>query len=330
MAERTLNMKKILLTGVAGFIASKTAEFLIQKKYHVIGVDNMNDYYDVRLKNYRLKNLKKSDSFTFHKMDIEDRVALQRLFKKYKFEAVINLAARAGVRYSIVNPYVYFTTNANGTLNLLELCKDHKIKKFVLASTSSLYAGQKMPFTEELPVNTPISSYAASKKAAEATCYTYHYLYDIDVTIVRYFTVYGPAGRPDMCLFRFINWIDAGKPIELFGDGNQSRDFTYVDDIASGTVKALKKVGFKTINLGGGHNPYKLSYLIQLIEENLGKKATFKRFPFPKTDMKATWADISQAEKILKWKPKIGLEDGVYKTVEWYRENKNWVKNIKL
>ncbi|VAX37411.1 Nucleotide sugar epimerase [hydrothermal vent metagenome] len=323
-------MKKILLTGTSGFIASKTAELFLKKNYEVIGIDNMNDYYDVKLKDYRLRQLKKLDNFTFHKLDIEDLSALKRLFKKHAFDAVVNLAARAGVRYSIVNPHVYFTTNANGTLNLLELCKDHNIKKFVLASTSSLYAGQKMPFKETLPVNTPISSYAASKKAAEVTCYTYNYLYNIDITIVRYFTVYGPAGRPDMCLFRFIKWIDEGKTMELFGDGSQSRDFTYVDDIASGTVKALKKVGIKTINLGGGHNPYSLHYLIELIEKNLGKKAKIKKFPFPKTDMKSTWADISQAKEILKWKPSISLEEGVRRTVQWYQDNKKWIKDVQL
>ncbi len=324
-------MKTVLLTGAAGFIASKTAEILVKKKkYRVVGVDNLNDYYDTRLKRYRLRQLKPLDGFSFHKMDIEDRHALRRLFKKHSFEAVINLAARAGVRYSMVNPYVYFTTNTQGTLNLLELCKDHGVKKFVLASTSSLYAGQKMPFKEDLPVNTPISAYAASKKAAETLCYTYHYLYNMDVTVVRYFTVYGPAGRPDMCLFRFINWIDAGRPIELFGDGRQSRDFTYVDDIAEGTVKALKRVKFRVINLGGGHNPYTLRYLIELVEKNLGKKARFKRFAFPKTDMKATWADIRRAQEVLKWRPRVSLEEGVRRTVQWYLDNKKWVGAIQL
>ncbi len=322
--------KRILLTGAAGFIASKTAELLCQKKgVRVIGIDNMNDYYDVALKDYRLKQLKTFKNFTFHKIDIEDVSALKSLFKKYQFNAVINLAARAGVRYSMENPYIYFTTNARGTLNLLELCKDNKIKKFILASTSSLYAGQKMPYKEILPVNTPISPYAASKKAAEVTCYTYHYLYGIDVTIVRYFTVYGPAGRPDMSIFRFIRWIDEGKPIELFGDGSQSRDFTYVDDIAKGTIKALKKVGFKVINLGG-NKPYALNHAISLIEKNLGKKVKVKRFPFHKADMMATWANTDVARDVLKWQPKVSLEEGIKRAVDWYRENIAWVKGVKL
>ncbi|HBR15658.1 MAG TPA: nucleotide sugar epimerase [Candidatus Omnitrophica bacterium] len=322
-------MKTILLTGAAGFIGSKTAELLLKKNYRVIGIDNLNDYYDVILKAHRLQQLNHIKNFTFSQIDIEDADTLKRLFKRFSFDAVINLAARAGVRYSMVNPTVYFTTNTQGTLNLLELCKEHGVKKFVLSSTSSLYAGQKMPFQESLPVNTPISSYAASKKAAEVTCFTYHYLYGIDVTILRYFTVYGPAGRPDMSIFRFIKWIDEGKPIELFGDGSQSRDFTYVDDIADGTVKALKKVGFKIINLGG-NSPHKLRYVIKLIEGYLGKKAGVKRFAFHKADIKATWADISEAKKILKWQPTVGLEEGVRRTVAWYLANKDWAKDVKL
>lgn len=324
-------MKTILLTGTAGFIGSKTAEFLLADgKARVIGLDNMNDYYDVKIKQHRLKSLKTHKNFVFHKSDIENQSALKKIFKQHKIDAVVNLAARAGVRYSMINPYVYFSTNTQGTLNLLELCKDFKISKFVLASTSSLYAGQKMPFTEKLAVNTPISSYAASKKAAEVTCYTYHYLYGIDVTILRYFTVYGPAGRPDMCMFRFIKWIDEGQAIDLFGDGSQSRDFTYVDDIAKGTIKAIRKVGFEVINLGGGNKPYKLTYVIKLIEKYLGKKVKIKHFDFHKTDLRATWADIRKAKEILKWGPSVELEEGVRRCVQWYLDNKSWLKDVKL
>jgi UDP-glucuronate 4-epimerase len=320
--------KTILLTGSAGFIGSKTAE-LLAKTHNVVGIDNLNDYYDVCLKKHRLNRLEKIPNFTFHRMDIENREDLKRLFAKYKFRAVVNLAARAGVPYSLVDPYVYERTNSGGTLNLLELCKEHGIKKFVLASTSSLYAGQKMPFKEDLPVNTPISYYAASKKAAEVACYTYHYLYNIDVTILRYFTVYGPAGRPDMSIFRFIKWIAEGRAIELYGDGTQSRDFTYVDDIAAGTVKALKRVGFETINLGGNH-PYDLKHAIALLEKYIGKKAAIKQFAFQKTDVRATWADIKKAKKILAWEPTIGLEKGLRRTVDWYLENEKWVKKLKV
>lgn len=322
-------MKTIILTGAAGFIGAKTAEKLLKKEIQVIGIDNLNDYYDIRLKTYRLNNLKNFGNFKFYKLDIENLSALRTIIGKYKPVAVINLAARAGVRYSMENPFVYMSTNASGTLNLLELCKEFEIKKFVLASTSSLYAGQKMPFKETLPVNTPISPYAASKKAAEALCYSYHYLYGIDVTILRYFTVYGPAGRPDMCIFRFIKWIDEGKPLELFGDGTQSRDFTYVDDIAIGTINALKMSDFKIINLGG-NDPYKLSYVIKLIEKYLYKKAKIRNLPFHKADIKATWADVSEAKKILNWQSGIKLEDGINRTVNWYIENRYWLKKIKV
>ena len=320
----------IVVTGVAGFIANKTAELLLKAKKDIIGIDNINDYYDVKIKNWRLKQLKKYKNFKFYKTDIEDKKALEKIFKKHKVTAVINLAARAGVRYSMENPFVYVSTNTMGTLNLLDICREYKIKKFVLASTSSLYAGQKMPFTETLAVNTPISPYAASKKGAEAMCYSYHYLYGIDVSIVRYFTVYGPAGRPDMSIIRFIKWIDEGTPIELFGDGSQSRDFTYVDDIAKGTIKALKNVGFEVINLGGGNNPISLNYVIGLIEKYLGKKAKLNKKPFHKADIVSTWADISKAGKILKWKPTVSLEQGIKNTVDWYLENKSWFKNVKL
>ena len=254
--------------------------------------------------------------------------ALQNIFKTHRFDAILNLAARAGVRYSMSHPHVYCTTNVIGTLNLLELAKTFKVPKFVLASTSSLYAGQKMPFKETLAVNEPISPYAASKKGAEALCYSYHHLYGIDVSIVRYFTVYGPAGRPDMSVFIFTQQIDAGNPIDVFGDGSQSRDFTYVDDIALGTIKAIKKVGFKVINLGG-NDPYKLNYLIGLIEKNLGKKAKIIYKPFHIADIKDTWADISEAKKWLSWTPKVNLDEGIQRTVAWYKENKVWLSKLK-
>jgi len=323
-------MKRYLVTGCAGFIGARVAELLLEKNCAVVGLDNLNDYYDVRMKQNRLKALKDHKNFHFFKIDIEDKGALTRLFRKTRFDAVINLAARAGVRYSMINPHVYGTTNTEGTLNLLEQCKARKIKKFILASTSSLYAGQRMPFVETLPVNTPISPYAASKKGAEVMAYTYHYLYGIDVTIVRYFTVYGPAGRPDMSIIRFIKWVDEGVPILMFGDGNQSRDFTYIDDIAIGTIKALRKVGFEIINLGGGRRPCTLKKAITLIEENLGKKARIKHLPFHKTDMKATWANIAKAKRLLDWQPKTTLEEGIRRTVTWYQQNKKWLKDIKL
>lgn len=323
-------MKKVLLTGVAGFIGWKTGKFLLEKGVEVVGIDNMNNYYDVRLKEYRKRDLEKYENFKFYPVDIENLGALEVIFKDHKFDCVINLAARAGVRYSMINPHVYMTTNANGTLNLLEMMKKYQVRKMVLASTSSLYAGQPMPFKEDLPVNTPISPYAASKKAAEVMAYTYHYLYGIDVSIVRYFTVYGPAGRPDMSIFRFIKWIDEGKPIILYGDGSQSRDFTYVDDIAEGTILSTKELGYEIINLGGGKNPISLNTVIQTIEKYLNKKAVIDYRPFHKADLKETWADITKAEKLLGWKPKVSFEEGIKKTVEWYLENREFLKDIEV
>lgn len=322
--------KVILVTGVAGFIGWRVAKFLLEEGFQVVGIDNMNDYYDVKLKEYRKSDLEKYKKFKFYKIDIENLDALEILFSEYRFEAVINEAARAGVRYSMIDPWVYMRTNAYGTLNLLELMKKYNVKKMVLASTSSLYAGQKMPFREDLPVNTPISAYAASKKAAEVMAYTYHYLYELDISVVRYFTVYGPAGRPDMSIFRFIKWIDEEKPIQLFGDGSQARDFTYVDDIAWGTIKALKPVGYEIINLGGGKNPISLREIIARLEKLLGKKARIEYKPFHKTDIKETWADIKKAEQLLGWKPEVGIDEGLKRTVEWYKINKSWLEKVKI
>jgi len=319
----------ILLTGAAGFIGWETAKRLLSSGKQVLGVDNLNDYYDVRLKEYRLEDLKGYEKFSFYRADIEDLQALEGIFRENRIDAVINLAARAGVRYSIENPFVYMTTNAYGTLNLLELMRRYGVKKIVLASTSSLYAGQKMPFSEELPVNTPISPYAASKKAAEVMIYSYHYLFGIDASVVRYFTVYGPAGRPDMSMFRFIKWIDEGDELVLYGDGSQSRDFTFVSDIAEGTVRALKPVGFEIINLGNSR-PHELAEMISLVERYLGKKARVRREPFQKTDMMATWADIGKAKRLLDWEPQVPLSEGIGKTVDWYLKNREWLRNIHI
>ncbi len=324
MSEET-----ILLTGCAGFIGWEAARQLLESGRNVIGVDNLNDYYDVRLKEYRLEDLKKRENFTFHKIDIEDIASLDRIFGTRRVDAVVNLAARAGVRYSMINPFVYMTTNANGTLNLLELMRKYAVQKMVLASTSSLYAGQPMPFSEELPVNTPISPYAASKKAAEVMAYSYHHLFGIDVSVVRYFTVYGPAGRPDMSIFRFIRWIDEGSELVLYGDGSQSRDFTYVSDIADGTIKALAPVGFEVINLGNSH-PHELREVITLIEAYTEKKANIKKMAFQKTDMMATWADNGKAQRLLGWEPAVPLDKGLGKTVQWYLQNREWARKLEI
>jgi Nucleoside-diphosphate-sugar epimerases len=322
-------MKTILVTGAAGFIGWKVSTLLLEEGYRVVGVDNLNDYYDVKVKLWRLDILKSHENFKFYPIDIENKQALEVIFQDNPIDAIINEAARAGVRYSLENPFVYLSTNTLGVLNLLELAKDFGTRKFVQASTSSLYAGQKMPFVEELPVNTPISPYAASKKGAEAMLYSYHYLYGIDVSILRYFTVYGPAGRPDMSIFRFIKWIYQEEPIELFGDGSQSRDFTYIDDIAKGTIKALKPLGYEIINLGN-NKPDKLIYAIELIETYLGKKAKINYKEFHKADMMATWADITKAKNLLEWSPTVSLEEGIKNTVEWTLKNWDWIKDVKL
>jgi nucleoside-diphosphate-sugar epimerase len=323
-------MKHIMVTGAAGFIGWYTAKMLLAEGVNVVGVDEINDYYDVRLKEFRLKDLHKYDNFTFHKCDIADPAAMRPLFEKYNIEAVINLAARPGVRYSIENPYAYLHSNTLGTLSLLEAMKDFGVKKMVLSSTSSLYAGQKIPFNEELPVNTPISPYAATKKAAEVMAYTYHHLYNLDITVLRYFTVYGPAGRPDMSVLRFIKWINDGTPLTLYGDGTQTRDFTYIEDIAAGTVKGLKNLGYEIVNLGGGREPVSINYLISLIEKSLGKKAVIDYKPFHAADMTETGADISKAERLLGWQPYTDLEEGVERSVRWYLDNISWTKDLKL
>jgi nucleoside-diphosphate-sugar epimerase len=324
--------KKYLVTGAAGFIASQISKQLLDQGDQVIGVDNLNDYYDVRFKNWRLEQLKahpNAQNFTFSDLDIEDQFKLNDLFKVHgHFDAVLNLAARAGVRYSMENPHVYLSTNAEGTLNLLECMRAQGCKKLVLASTSSLYAGQKMPFTEDLAVNEPLSLYAASKKAGELMAFTYHKLYQMDVSVVRYFTVFGPAGRPDMSPYRFIKWISEEETIQMFGDGSQSRDFTYVDDIARGTVAAIQEVGYEIINLGGGRNPVSLNTIISKLEELLGKKAKIDHKPFHESDMMETRADVSKAKNLLGWEPQISLEEGLKKSVQWYINNRNWLKEI--
>lgn len=323
-------MAHYLVTGAAGFIASRTVEFLLESGHTVTGIDNLNDAYDTRLKVWRLNRLRGKPGFTFHQVDIADRHKLTAILSdESSIAGVINLAARAGVRQSVENPWVYIETNITGTLNLLELCRERGINKFVLASTSSLYGtNNPMPYREDADTNQPISPYAASKKAAEVMCYTYHSLYHLDVTVVRYFTVFGPAGRPDMSLFRFVQWINEGKPVTIFGDGQQSRDFTYVDDIARGTIAALKPLGYETINLGSDR-PVVLSDVIEMVEEYLGKKAQISYVPRHPADVTATWADISQARTKLGWEPQMPFAQGVKNLVDWYRENRDWAKDIR-
>ena len=303
---------------------------LLERGDQVVGVDNLNDYYDIRLKDHRLESLRKHPDFSFRQLDIEDRESLAGVFAGSRFDAVVNLAARAGVRASMDNPRVYLTTNTQGTLNLLELMAEHGVPQFVMASTSSLYAGAPMPFVETADVTNPISPYAATKLAAEALARTWHHLQGINTAILRYFTVYGPAGRPDMSPFRFIEWIRRGQPVRLYGDGSQTRDFTYIDDIAAGTVAALSVRGCETINLGGGNRPLPINAMIAAIEEGVGKKAVVEHLPPNPVDMPDTSADIAKAGKILAWEPSVSPQEGFRRTARWHLENADWLGRIDL
>ena len=278
-------MARYLVTGAAGFIGARTSELLIKDGHTVVGVDNMNDAYDPRMKEYRLRKLQAMSKFIFHKLDISNKSTIDQ-FKGDKFDGVINLAARAGVRSSVEDPWIYVESNMIGTLNMLEICRQTGTKKFVVASTSSIY-GENPPYPtpESASSSEPLQPYAASKKGAEAMCHAYHHLYGIDVSVVRYFTVYGPAGRPDLALFRFVQWITEGLPVRVNGDGEQSRGFTYIDDIARGTILALKPVSYETINLGG-HEVITINNLIRLVEDLVGKKAIVEYGPADPADMR--------------------------------------------
>lgn len=323
-------MGHYIVTGAAGFIGARTAEMLIEQGHTVVGIDNMNDAYDPRMKEYRLKKLQAMSGFEFIRDDISDRGILTRhtSLLTRPFDAVINLAARAGVRFSVENPWVFLEANVMGTLNMLEFCRQHGCKKFILASTSSIYgANPPYPTPETASSSEPLQPYAASKKGAEAIAHSYHYLYGIDVTIVRYFTVYGPAGRPDLAMFRFVQWITEGNPVRVNGDGEQSRGFTYIDDIAHGTIQALKPVGYEVINLGG-HEVITINELIKLIEEITGKRAIVEYGPPNLADMFTNWANVNKAGELLGWKPRVGLREGVRRIVEWYNAEREWAREV--
>jgi len=326
--------QKILVTGAAGFIASRVCALLRDEGREVTGLDNFNDAYDPRLKDWRWAQLEKAGGVELHRLDLTDSTGLRKLFQKHAagrtapFDAVVNLAARAGVRASVENPAVYVEANVSGALNLLETCREFGVKKFVLASTSSLYGREHpTPYHEDMNTDRQLSPYAATKKAAEAMAYTYHFLHGIDVSVLRYFTVYGPAGRPDMTPLRFVQRIREGRTITVFGDGSQSRDFTYVDDIAQGTISALRPVGYEIFNLGSDE-PLKLSAMITLIEELVGQKAKINYRPWHPADMMATWADISKARRTLDWSPKTTFREGLGRLVQWYSENRDWAHEI--
>ena len=325
-------MDKILITGATGFIGFHAVQKFIKQGFKVIGIDDMNDHYDPFIKKKRLEYLKNNfrDSFIFKKIDIRNKKKIEKLLQDNKYKSIINLAARAGVRNSILYPDIYFETNVIGVLNLLEGIKKYQKDTLLIhASTSSVYGDNKVPFQEDDKVDNPLSPYAASKKASEELCYSYHYLFNINTLIFRFFTVYGTYGRPDMCIFRFIKWIDEDKELKLYGNGEQERDFTYVENITDAIYKGIDFNGYDIINLGND-NPIKINTIIKRIEDFFEKKAIIKKLPLHPADIFKTCAKIEKAKNILNWEPKIGIEEGLQIVLKWYLKEKEWVKNVKV
>ncbi len=322
-------MAQYLVTGAAGFIAHRVIEMLLEQGHRVIGVDNLNDSYDVRLKYWRLEHLKQLQGFTFLHDDICRAEIFADIASKYPgMDGVINLAARPGVRQAMEIPEVYLQTNANGVLNLLEYCKKNDIKKLVLASTSSIYgSGAPLPTPEDADSSHPLQIYAASKKAAEVMAYTYNYLYGIDTTVFRFFTVYGPAGRPDMAMFRFTKWLAEGQTVKVTGDGEQMRGFTYLEDIARGVLMGLKPLGYEIINLGG-HETVTINELLHKLETRLGVQAKIEYIDRNPVDADANWANVEKARRVLNWEPLVSLDEGLDELVKWYLDNRSWASQI--
>ena len=321
----------ILVTGCGGFIGSSVSRLLLESGHQATGVDNVGPP-DSSLVHWRLRDLLGDPRFALHNIDIRDRKDLSRVFQGSSADApiagVIHLAARAGVRASVEDPRAYYETNLLGTLNLLELCREFGVLRFILASTSSVYGSQgDGSVSEDALSNRPLSPYAASKSAAEALLHSYHHLHGMDAVVLRYFTVYGPAGRPDMSVFRFIRAIVEGESVTVFGDGTQRRDFTYVDDIARGTVEALGLKGFQTVNLGNDR-PVSVNDLLGIIESTVGRHALVQYQERHDADPALMWADIGRAQKLLGWVPEVSIEDGVRRTVDWYMENREWARGL--
>lgn len=313
-------METILITGVAGFIGFSAAKQLLKNGEKIVGIDNLNNYYDVNLKKARLAILKKHENFLFHKIDISNLNALKEIFYSTGIDRVCHLAAQAGVRYSLVNPFIYENTNVKGFLNIIDLAKERKVKNFVYASSSSVYGtNEKRPYSESDNVDHPVSLYAATKKATELIAHAYSHLYKLPTTGLRFFTVYGPWGRPDMALYRFTKSIYEGKPIEIYNYGKMKRDFTYINDIVSGLIKSIyRPFAYEIINLGN-HQPTDLMYFVQLIEKAIGKTAQKKLLPLQPGDVISTYADITKAKKLLGFEPVTSIETGIPDFVEWYK-----------
>lgn len=322
------NDKTVLVTGAAGFIGYHLAARLIASGKRVVGFDNINDYYDVSLKHSRLKNLERYDEFAFIKGDLTDSAALHALFKEYAPAIVINLAAQAGVRYSIEHPEAYMDSNVTGFFNILEECRHNKIEHLLFASSSSVYGNQKKtPFAVSDKTDTPISLYAATKKTNELMAYTYSHLYKIPCTGLRFFTVYGPYGRPDMAYFSFTQKIYAGQTIKVFNNGDLYRDFTYIDDIVAGIAGLLSVtpepdengVCYKVYNIGN-NKPEKLTYFIRVLEEAIGIEAKKEFLPMQPGDVYQTYADVTDLMEVTAFKPQTAIEEGISKFIEWYQE----------
>jgi UDP-glucuronate 4-epimerase len=332
-------MQKILITGAAGFVGYHLTNLLCKNENEIIGIDNLNDYYDVNLKKDRLQQLEKFENFKFVKLDLVNRNSLFDLFKKENFEYIIHLAAQAGVRYSIENPYAYIDSNISGFINILEACRNHPVKHLIYASSSSVYgANVKQPFSENDNVDHPVSLYAATKKSNELMAHTYSELYKIPTTGLRFFTVYGPWGRPDMAYFSFTKDILEGKEIKVFNNGDLERDFTYIDDIVNAIEKLIYKIPFakpewdrvkaepstsfapyKIFNIGN-NQPVKLIDFISTLENLLGKKANKKFLPMQPGDVYSTFADISKLNELIGYKPTTTIQQGLSKFVKWFEE----------
>lgn len=330
---------KILITGAAGFIGFHLSKKLLDQSYQIIGIDNLNDYYDPNLKQSRLEILGKYNNFNFHKVDLKDKAAVDNIFETYQPTHVINLAAQAGVRYSIENPYAYVDSNLTGFMNILEACRNYPVEHLLYASSSSVYGGNKVaPFSTNHNVDHPVSLYAATKKSNELMAHTYSHLYAIPTTGLRFFTVYGPYGRPEMAYFSFTKDILAGKPIKVFNHGKMERDFTYIDDIVEGIVKLIDKAPtankewdeskddlstsfapYKIYNIGN-NNPVQLMRFINALESALGKEAEKVYMDMQPGDVLRTYADVSDLERDINFKPSTSIEDGLQKFVQWYME----------